>query len=102
MSPVFSGKGFSTASSRKGNLPDGLSFTYREKDMRCQADDFKFYGIKLPLGMVLLFLLLCPLSEIFLIPVLVIGVTLTWTVQTYLSEKGKDRDYLYLNKEYFH
>lgn len=61
-----------------------LTFYYRGKERTCSLSDFKFYGIKLPLVLAVLFLVLASMNEIFLFPLLVVGLVLYWSIQTYL------------------
>jgi hypothetical protein len=61
------------------------SFFHRGDNRVCSVSEFKFYGLKLPVLLGVLFLWLASLSEIFLLPVLLIGLVLNWSIQTYLN-----------------
>ena len=78
-----------------------LSFFYRGEKRSCSVSGFKLYGIKLPIILGVLCLFLSSLSEIFLLPVLLIGLYLNWSIQMYLydSEIRPKLQYGTWNKE---
>ncbi len=86
------------------SLPSHLNFFYSGKKRTFSVSDFKFYGIKIPFFLGVLFLLLSSLSDIFLLPALLIGLVLNWSTQTYLNASAINLDphHQIHNKETFH
>ena len=83
------------------SLSSHLSFFYSGKKRTCSVSDFKFYAMKVPFFLGILFLLLSSLSDIFLLPALLIGLVLSWSTQTYLNASAINLDphYPTYNKE---